>query len=144
MLITDTSKAASQNVVKDGDTKQDGKVAVLAAESKPYFKNMKELVSGPVESLSVEYYVWNSKYFMMIKYVSSDYSVHFKILTFKPEEADKVGEVLFEKEIYSREASKEGDSMGSAIAHNNLFTTYGQWVFFYTISSDQGKKEDTL
>jgi len=98
--------------------------------SKPYFKNLKELdfkqdILGPVESLSVEYYVWNSKYFMMIKYVSSHYSVHLKIMAFNPEEEDKVGEVLFEKEIYSHVAAEENDSMGSAIAHNNLFTTYG-------------------
>ena len=126
MLNTDAGKAASQSVVvKNDGAKEDDKVAVLAAESKPYFKDMKELVSGPVESLSVEYYVWNSKYFMMIKYVSSDYSVHLKIMAFNPEEEDKVGEVLFEKEIYSHVAAEENDSMGSAIAHNNLFTTYG-------------------
>jgi hypothetical protein len=111
---------------------------------KPYLKSLEELTLGPVESLSVEYYVWNSKYFMMIKYLSSDYSVQLKILAFNPEEVEKVGEVLFETEICTHVAAGENDSMGSAIAHNNLYRTYGQWVFFYTIVSDHAKKENTI
>lgn len=62
---------------------------------------------------------------MMIKYISSDYEVKLKILAFDPEDAEKVGEVLFETAICTHVAAGENDSMGSAIAHNNLYRTYG-------------------
>ena len=76
---------------------------------------------------------------MMIKYVSADYSVHLKILSFNPDQVDKVGEVLFDKMISSNAGAGENDAVGSALSHNNLYLTYGQWVFFYTITLDHGK-----
>jgi len=89
---------------------------------------MKELgVELPLDASnhSVEYYVWNSKYFMMIKYVKADYSVHLKILSFNPDEVAKVGKVLFESEISSNAGAGENDTMGSAFSHNNLYLTWG-------------------
>jgi len=77
---------------------------------------------------SVEYYVWNSKYFVMIKYVSADYSVHLKILSFNPDQVEKLGEApkpLFETEISSNAGAEENDTKGSALSHNNLYLTWG-------------------
>ena len=98
--------------------------SIAPLRSDPYLKNLTEL---PLDSSnhSVEYYVWNSKYFVMIKYVSADYSSHLKILSFNPDKVEKVGEVLLKSQISTIAGAGENDTLGSALSHNNLYLTWG-------------------
>ena len=118
------------------DEQRQGRVPV----NKVYRRQLEGLRIGEVENVSAEYYTWNSRYYIFVKHVATNYSVHLEIYNLNPSEDDKVGDVIFEAVTHTHASNGHG----SAMAHNSVTTTYGQWVFFYQIASDCAKNEDKI
>ena len=104
-------------LTKRVDEKRGGRIPV----NKAYRRQLEGLRIGEVENASVEYYTWNTRYYVFVKHVATNYSVHLAIYDLNPSEDDKIGDLIFETVMHKHVSNAHG----SAMAHNNVTTTYG-------------------